>query len=175
MTYLLGESFDVSCPLNRSRVHPSSRCLRLTKGGFGMTIRHFVARLRGWLSLIALIATLAGTAQLQAVEQAREFLDKLREERYYDEAIAYLDSLKDSPLVSVEFKKTLLYERGLTLVEGAKYKRDNILREKDLNQAQESLKQFLAENPDELLIMAAKNQMGNVTVERGRMLVERAK
>lgn len=141
-----------------------------------MIARHFVGRFYGWFSLaMALVCVLVGTSRTQAVEQAREFLDKLREERYYDEAIAYLDSMKDSPLVSVEFKKTLLYERGLTLVEGSKYKRDNVLREKDLNQALESLKQFLAEKPDELFIMAAQNQMGNVTVERGRMLVERAK
>ena len=52
------------------------------------------------------------------MEQAREFLDILREHRYYDEAIEYLDSLKDSPLVPVNFKETLLYERGLTLVAG---------------------------------------------------------
>lgn len=139
-----------------------------------MTVWHFVGRLCGWLALVTLFVAF-GSTRVRAAEEAREFLDKLRDGRYYEEAIFYLDSLKDSPLVSVEFKKTLLYERGLTLVEGAKYKRDPVLREKDLNQAQESLKQFLAEKPDELYILAAQNQMGNVTVERGRMLVERAK
>lgn len=140
-----------------------------------MTVRHFVGRLSGWLSLAAVLFTLGSAPRVFAVEEARRFLDALRERRYYEEAIEYLDSLKDNPLAPLSLRESLLYERGLTLVEGSKYKRDPLLREKDLNQAQESLKQFLAGNPDELLVMAAKNQMGNVTVERGRMLVERAK
>jgi len=146
--------------------------VRLSQGEIGMTFRQHLKRLSGLLGLVILLV-LGGRAL--AIEESREFLDKLRDHRYHDEAIQYLDSLKDSPLAPVDLKDTLLYERGLTLVEGAKYKRDVVLRGKDLDQAQESLKQFLTEQPNSLYNMAARSQLGNVTVERGRMLVERAK
>jgi tetratricopeptide (TPR) repeat protein len=173
MSLYLGSNYSTSFSPGES--HPLLNRSQGSKGGSGMTIPLTVRRLSGYLSLFAFVLTLSLAPQVQAVEQAREFLDALREHRYYDEATAYLDSLTNSPLVPVDFKETLLYERGLTLVEGAKYNRNTSLREKDLNQAQESLKQFLADHADHLYAMAARSQMGNVTVERGRMLVERAK
>jgi len=124
-------------------------------------------------AIFGLVLSVVGI--LQAVEPARDFLKALREKGYYEEAIEYLDSVQSNPGVPVEFKETLLYERGLTLVEGSRHKRDNALREKDLNNAQESLRKFVAENPEHLLAMAAQSQTGNVTMERGHMLVERAK
>jgi hypothetical protein len=136
-----------------------------------MTIRHSI---RSFLAPAALAFALCFAAGSQAAEPARDFLQALRDRGYYEEAIDYLDLAKNDPNVPVDFKEAIQYERGITLVEGSKFKRDSALRERDINLAQEALRQFLAERPDHLLVMSARSQMGNVTVERGRMLIERA-
>src|SRR5207247_2540728 len=83
------------------------------------------------LCVFALLAASPCSAQrIFAVEPAREFLDALRDRGYYDVAIDYLNSVADNPAVPVTFKETMLYERGLTLVQGAKFQRDIAIREK---------------------------------------------
>src|SRR5262245_161536 len=120
-----------------------------------------------WL-IVALAAAASGS------EPAQGFLNGLRERQYFDLAIEYLDSIAKSPALSAEFKKTLNYERGVTLVQGARLQRDPALRETQLDEGQKALQQFIKDEPYHMLTIAARSQLGSVLVERGRARVERA-
>ncbi len=123
-----------------------------------------------------IFACLTTTAQFSgAVEPCREFLEGLRERGYYDTALEYLDQMEKSPLAPAQFKETVLYEKGVTLVNGARYQRDLGIREKQLDEANALLKRFMTERATHPLITAANNQLGNLLVERARMNVERSK
>ena len=69
-------------------------------------------------SIAAVLLWLAASGS--AVEPAERFLDGLRERELYDLAIAYLQRMESSPLVTDEFKKRIPYEQGATLIAHAK-------------------------------------------------------
>ncbi|MGI8981414.1 MAG: hypothetical protein ACR2FY_19480 [Pirellulaceae bacterium] len=129
---------------------------------------------RWLLSTLLLAAAAPWLPQVQAVEPAREFLDALRRQKYHDVAIDYLNSIEGNPAVPVAFKETLQYERGLTLVEGAKFQRDIVIREKWLNDAQQVLSQFVTQQGTSPLINAARSQLGNLLVERARLKMKKS-
>ncbi len=55
----------------------------------------------------------------EAAEPAQAFVDGLRQRGYYDYALEYLNRASSDPFVSDEFKRKILYEEGLTLLEQA--------------------------------------------------------
>jgi tetratricopeptide (TPR) repeat protein len=122
---------------------------------------------------LALALLLRGNAS--AVEPASEFLDGLRERGYYDVAIDYLESAKTNPAVPKQFKDKIPYELGVTLVRGARSQRDPNLREKQLDDGQKVLNEYVAGNPNGLLAISARSELGNVIVERARNRVEKSK
>ena len=112
-----------------------------------------------------------------AAEPAREFLNGLRERGYHDIALDYLAMMETSPLAPAELKEIIQYEKGVTLIEGSRAQRDQAIREKFLDDAQKLLKDF-TDNPrtaQHALANSARNQLGNLIVERARMKVERSK
>jgi tetratricopeptide (TPR) repeat protein len=124
-----------------------------------------------WCTL-ALAACGSWSLPASGVEPAKRFLDGLRERGYYDVALDYLDTAADNPAVPVQFKETLLFERGLTLVEGAPRQRDAVIREKWLSDGQRALTEFVTGQPHSPLVVNARNQLGNVIVERARLRAE---
>ena len=124
---------------------------------------------------VVLAALAAFAPPAQAIEPAQEFLDGLRERGYYDVALEYLDAAAQNPAVPVQFKQTILYEKGVTLVQGAKHQRDSALREKQLDEGQQVLQQFIGANPNSILSVGARSQLGNVIVERARNRMEKSK
>ena len=129
---------------------------------------------RWLLSALVLAAAALPLAQSRAVEPARDFLDALRSRKYYDVALDYLSTIEGNPAVPVTFKETLLFERGLTLVEGAKFQRDVAIREKWLDEGQQVLNQFVTTQGSSPLINSARSQLGNLLVERARLIVKRS-
>ncbi|WP_425617969.1 hypothetical protein NA78x_001661 [Anatilimnocola sp. NA78] len=132
------------------------------------------AKLAGWLLAAALLSQLGGLPAARAIEPARAFLEGLRERGYYDVAIDYLDNAAKNPAVPADFKTSILYERGVTLVDGAKVQRDPVLREKQNDEGQKSLEQFIANNGTHLLVLSARSQLGNVVVERARLRMKKS-
>ena len=133
-------------------------------------------------STAPLLATLAAALVLSqviatavAVEPAQAFLDGLRERQFFDVAAEYLDAAQANPNVPAQFKQTLMYEKGTTLVMGANFTRDSALREKQLDEGQAALQQFIGQQPNHILAMSARNQLGNVLVKRAGNRVDRAK
>lgn len=112
-----------------------------------------------------------------AAEPAREFLNGLRERGFHDVALDYLEMMETSTLAPADLKEIITYEKGVTLIEGSRAQRDQAIREKTLDDAQKLLKDF-TESPrtaQHALANSARNQLGNLIVERARMKVEGSK
>jgi hypothetical protein len=124
------------------------------------------------LGHFALLGSLASPAL--GVEPAQAYLEGLRERGYYDEALEYLDAAQANPAVPTAFKHAILYERGATLVQGARELRDSVLREKQLDEGQKALQAFLDEQPSSILALATRSQLSAVIVERARGKLEKA-
>jgi tetratricopeptide (TPR) repeat protein len=114
-------------------------------------------------------------SQLLAVEPAEKFLQALRDRGYSDMALEYLNRMKDSDMVSPEFRVVIPYERGKTLFVEARRNPDPGQKEKLLNDAQVALKAFVTNNQTHPLASAASNELGNLIVERARMKVDLSK
>lgn len=110
----------------------------------------------------------------RAVEPAEKFLQGLRERGYADTALEYLDKMETSPLCPPELKRNITYERGITLVLAGRLERDPAKQEAYLNQAQETLNDFLKRNPKDPNVEEATVQLGNVLLERARAKTEQA-
>ncbi len=110
-----------------------------------------------------------------AAEPASEFLAGLRELEYYDIALEYLDKMQTSTTVPIEFKATILYEKGVTLVSASRSERNMTERQKVLDQAQSALEEFSKANENHHLVSSAKGQLANLLVERARMNIEKSK
>ena len=130
--------------------------------------------IRSLCAVAALAAAASWLPSVKAIEPAREFLDALRDRGYYDVAIDYLNTIQDNPAVPVTFKETLLYERGLTLVKGAKFQRDTAIREKWLDEAQQVLTQYVAQQGTGPLGLSSRAQLGNLLVERARLRMKKS-
>lgn len=126
------------------------------------------------MALVVPSVLLIAATPAPAVEPAREFLAALRQRKYFDEALEYLDQIARNPAAPIELKETLLFEKGVTLVEASREQRDPVLREKLLNDAQQLLNQFVGQRPDHEKVNAARSQLGNLIVERARVKVEDA-
>ena len=125
----------------------------------------------GWWALMLIFLTPQGG---QSAETARRFLSGLRERGYHDMAVEYLEQMRTSPLSPVEFRETLHYELGVTLIEASRDQRDLKQRESQLDEAANALQRFVGMNPDHPLVTSANSQLGNLRVERARIRVEQA-
>ncbi|MFO0869792.1 MAG: EF-hand domain-containing protein [Pirellulales bacterium] len=124
---------------------------------------------------VVLGAFLSVTGAATAAEPAAEFLRALRDADLYDLAIDYLDQMANSPLVAAQFKEAIPYERGVTLMEGARHQKDFSLREKQLDAAQVALDQFVKQFPNHAMAFSAKSELGNLLVERANLKMDRTK
>ena len=125
--------------------------------------------------LVCLVVAASGSGTAVAVEPARQFLEALCERNYYDVALDYLEQMETSPLAPIELKETLAYEKGLTLIEASRFTKDNAIRTKQIDEAQQLFNQFLTQLADHPMANAARNQLGNLVIERGRMVLEASK
>ena len=126
--------------------------------------------LRAWLVLMAWFVS-----SVSAAEPARQFLDALRERHYFDVALDYLDQLATDPVAPVDLKEVIVFEKGATLIEASRFQKDSAIRENQLNDAQQLLKQFVSQHGEHSLASAARNHLGNVVMERARIAVESSK
>jgi len=124
--------------------------------------------------LVVLAASLFAPLVATASEPVQAFLDALRERGYYDVALDYLSTAEKDPAVPAAFKEMILYEKGSTLVQGARLQRDSSLREKELDDAQKVLNEFTKAKPQHLLAIAARSQIAAISMERARNRVEKS-
>jgi hypothetical protein len=127
------------------------------------------------MRLVAWLAICLGAAPFRAaaVEPAREFLDALRRNGYYDEAIAYLQQQRADGRAPAAFRETIDYELGLTLLESSPALAAPE-RHARLRAAEQRLAAFLEEHAQHPLAAAGGNALADVLVARGRLQVEEA-
>ena len=125
-----------------------------------------------------LLGTLAAAAP--AADPQEDSLDGLRAKGHYDEAIDYLLHQRANPGTPKSFAETIEYELAVTWIDsaaglahieapGGAPGTPGPGRDKPLQLAQESLTKFLAEQPRQALAAAARAQLGNVLLDRGRL------
>lgn len=118
-----------------------------------------------------LILFLFTTPLAIGVEESSKFLEGLRERGFNDIAIEYLEQMRTDPVCPEEFKKTLDYEVGKTLVADSLASRNMKDREVKLTAAKEAFEAFLKANPDHELSSSAEIELANVLIERGQARV----
>jgi hypothetical protein len=129
------------------------------------------AMLRGVLIVLALLAL---GSRLAAKEPVDDYLAKLRERGLLDVAEWYLESLKNNPHVDAETKKTIPYEQARIIVKISETERVTAARLKKLEEARALFDEFVKNNPTHSFAGAARVQLGNLMVQRGRALVAQA-
>ncbi len=127
-----------------------------------------------FLGMVSVAAVLFAAASGLAVEESRKFLDALRERGLHEQAVYYLEKMKDSPLAAAEFKEVIDYEAGATLINAAMTGRVMAVREKQLEQARTHFEKFVKEHPGHPMIFSARSQLANLLVQRGRIEREKA-
>ncbi len=123
---------------------------------------------------VAWLVALVGVLEAVAEEPAERFLAALREKRYYDVAILYLDRLEAHPATPDEFRREIPLQRGITLTRAAAVERDRAARERYLQGAKENLERFLREQPEHPKKSVSQWQFGELLREWGRMKAEQA-
>ncbi len=126
------------------------------------------------VGVLSVVVVLLATGSSQAGGRSRKFLEALRERGLHEQALYYLETMKDSPLADAEFKQVVDYEAGVTLINAAMAGRVMAVREKQLEQARVRFQQFIKSHPGHPLIFSARSQLANLLVQRGRIEREKA-
>ncbi len=111
-----------------------------------------------------------GAAWGRSEEPARAFLSALRERRYFDTAMEYLDSIENSPLVPAAVRATLPLERGKILADLGAIERDRGRQDELLAQAESAFKSFIQQQPNHPMVSEARRKLGSLLVVRARTL-----
>jgi hypothetical protein len=111
---------------------------------------------------------------LRAADDYERFLEALRDRGYFDVTLEYLARLRTDPHIPDEFKSRISYEEGTTLIAAAVADRDADQKSRYLNAARDKLGEFIKSSSDAGLKADAESQLGNVLVERAKMLLHRA-
>jgi len=112
-----------------------------------------------WLTFVAV-----GSGADPPVEK---MLDGLRQNKYYDVAITYLEKLREAPNCPADLKDTIDYEIGVTLLDAAEATETVSQRETTLDRATKAIQKFLAEHPAHEKAGPASMQIGRVLLHRG--------
>ncbi|HEX6986058.1 MAG TPA: hypothetical protein VF170_11820, partial [Planctomycetaceae bacterium] len=100
-----------------------------------------------------------------------KFLEGLRDRRYEDMALYYLDRLAADPSVPADVKEVLDYERAVTLIRMARTGSDPSTQAKRLDEATAALEKFIAEHPNHRLVAKAQTERGEILLGKARVAI----
>jgi hypothetical protein len=126
------------------------------------------------LPLATLIWAAGLIAPAFAADDWQKFLEALRQRHYFDTAQEYLERRAADPNASADFKRSVPYEQALILIESGAGVRDPQVRDRQLDQAQAKLKEFIASEKDQQLLAQARDRLGNLLRFRAADLMARA-
>jgi len=139
-------------------------------------------RLRRWghrcwsFGLAWLLVWVSCVSLVPADEPYERFLDKLRQERLFDLALAYLTELESTPGVSSKFRADVELERGVLLYQSAALLSfRSPLRGERLDAAEAALRQFLQQKREHPRRGEARLKLGNLLLTRADEAREQAK
>ena len=102
----------------------------------------------------------------QAEEPAAEFLEVLRQRRYFDVAEQYLEKMATSSLAPEGFRDRIDYERAVILIQGASLLGNPQLQSEQLERAEQLIQKFMMDFPDHILKNSALGQLGSLLQQR---------
>ena len=114
---------------------------------------------------------LAFSLPAQAEEPAAEFLEALRQRRYFDIAEQYLESMATSSLAPEGFRDRIGYERAVILIQGAPLLGNPQLQSEQLEKAEQLLQKFMTDFPNHVLKNSARGQLGTLLQKRAEINV----
>jgi len=112
---------------------------------------------------------LTATSSALAAEPVMEFLEGLRERRFYDAAVMYLDQMEGNKALPAELSLLLSYERGQTLLQSAKTLQNLDAQRKQLDAAQAAFESFVKANGTHELAARANTARGQILLEKARV------
>lgn len=110
----------------------------------------------------------------RAEEPVQAFLDELRNQQYFDEALAYLEEMRDSPVSPVTFREVIEFERAKTMLSSLIVVRERARRETILDEAQKALDLFISEHAAHPLSGDATELYAGLLMRRSEINVEKA-
>jgi len=122
----------------------------------------------GLLLLFAFAFNLSG--QLLAEEPASQFLQELRNQRYFELAEYYLDVQIEKQMLSDEFRAKIDLERAMVILSGARSIANGAERDNRFADAQKLLERFSAEVEDTDLKIQSNNELGNLLFQRASLV-----
>jgi hypothetical protein len=120
-----------------------------------------------WLLLASLLIPTAALAD----DPHFEFIEGLRQRRYFDTALEYIDQLAARTDIPAEDREVLDLQRGLTYRAMGSQSRVPEDREQLLGQAEQFLKKFVDEHGAHQEAAFANSQLGELLFERARTLI----
>ncbi|MDP7017881.1 MAG: hypothetical protein QGG36_18900 [Pirellulaceae bacterium] len=121
------------------------------------------------LRLFVLMSLLAVVSPAVAEEPSREFLAGLRERRFFDEALEYLERAANNRRTPVDFQAVIPLERALLLRDQARASKDKRQALKMLADATESTRSFLVKQPAHERVLSAREVFALTLIERAQM------
>jgi tetratricopeptide (TPR) repeat protein len=129
------------------------------------------------ITALSMACLLAGVGPTRAADDPRfaaDFVQALRERGLYDVALQYLDALRQDPDVPGDFKKTLEFEEGRTLIDEATHSSDPDVCKSKLEQAKVKIESFVRTYPNLPQTTEARVDLAHLLYERGLNEVDMA-
>lgn len=127
------------------------------------------------LTGIALTLLIAGAGTAMAAEPYLQFVQGLRDLRYYDYALLYLDQIAEKATTPAEIKQVIPYQKAVILQESASIIRSPEKQLEQLNQAEAYLEQFVKENPNHPSAADANSDRAAIMLNKGKAEVLQSK
>lgn len=150
-------------------------------GGTGQKLAAVAGFGTGWILMrlfrfcLALWMAVGLAASAPAAERYLEFVQKLRDRKYFDEATAYLEELAADPNVPADVREVLDFERAVTLQQSAQTIVNPKARTEQLAAAEEAMKKFVAEHPQHPLAGQASLAQAELLLSKAKDVIARAK
>lgn len=122
-------------------------------------------------SAVLLSLTIVGDTTLKAEEPFEQFLDGLRQRKFFDTAIDHLDQLDRRTDLAPESRLLLSLQRGLTFEAEARASRVVEDRDLSLGKAELSFRKFLDDNPGHPESAFVNSTLGSLLFERARSIM----
>ncbi len=129
---------------------------------------------RFWLSVLGLLLSLNAALTAQATEPYLQFVQGLREKKYYDYALLYLKSLKDRVDVPDEVRQVIPFEQAALLQDDARSIRNPDTKGRQLDRALALLKQFVDANPRHPKVGPANSQRARILIGKAEFEIWRS-
>ncbi len=124
-----------------------------------------------FLRLVVVCSAIIGSAVATATadDDPLAAVGRLRDRRQYEKALKYIERLRADRSTADDVRQGLDFEAGKTLNDQAMNLSDAARREELFLLAEEHLRQFLDEHPDDRRVLLAKSFLANALAQRARM------